>query len=142
MNVGKILAKTAGIAGLTLIGIDAHNAGKMQAMSTQNSIKASSLEDSYVNTMTQDSPSSVVSGYKKFLFRLNTDEVITDFFTGIGGYFKGACSMLIQNVLPLGLALGSFAKKGIIGKGSALGLLAYGLVYGIQNSGFTDSKKL
>src|SRR5574344_495080 len=142
INVGKILARTAGVTGLALIGYDSHNAGKLQAQATQGSIKADSLADSYVNTMGQDTPSTLTTRYKKWLFNINTDETMTDFFTGIAGYFKGVFNMAAQNVIPLALACGTFFKSGIIAKGSAIGLLGYGLLYAIQNAGLTDSKKL
>jgi hypothetical protein len=141
MNVGKVIAKTAGLAGLAMISYDAHTEGKRQSSVSQYSSKADSLADSYYNTMQQDTPSTIVSKYKKWLFNMNTDETISGFFTGIGGYFKGFFNMAAQNVVPLALSLGTLAKSSLIAKGSALGLLGYALIYGIQNSGFSSEGK-
>ncbi|MBP7211692.1 hypothetical protein KBA27_02550 [bacterium] len=142
MNIGNVLAKTAGVATLGIIAYDAHHNGKHQSMVTQESYKASSLTDSYLNTMEQESPSIVVSKYKKGLFNVNSDENVTGFFTGIAGYTKGFVKMLAKDVVPLCLALGTFAKPGVISKGSAFGLLGYGIICGIQNSGLTNPKRL
>lgn len=132
MSVGNILAKTAGVIGLGLIGYDSHVAGTIRSRSFEKEHKAASLEHHLMSDQKQESASTIRGHLKKGLFRYQMDEEFSGFFTGIVGYFKGVNSMLIRNVIPLVLAAGTFAGKngirGGISKCSAVGLAAYGLV--------------
>lgn len=132
MSVGNILAKTAGGLGLALIGYDAHIAGKIRSSSYEKEHKAHSLEHHLLADQKQESASTIRGEMKKGILRYHMDENFSGFFTGVVGYFKGLNSMLIRNVIPLTLAIGTFVgSKGIrggISKCSGIGLAAYGLV--------------
>lgn len=133
IQISNILAKTTGLVGLGLVAYDSHYAGKIQASRTERDIKTDSLEKHYMDDMKLDSPSVVQNSIKKRMLEFHEDEGFTGFFTNIAGYVKGFGSMLITNVIPLGLAAGTFiGKKGgrnLISKFSAVGLAAYGGIY-------------
>lgn len=136
MGVGNILAKTAGGVAIALIGYDAHIAGKIRGSSYEKECKAESLQHHFLADQKQESPSTIRSEMKKGILRYHMDEGFSGFFTGIAGYFKGLTSMLVRNVVPLTLAVGTFAgSKGFWGgvsKCSGVGLAAYGLITAAQ----------
>lgn len=129
INIPNILTKTVGAAGLGLAVYDSHSAGKIQAESHQKEVKAGITANSYMDTLTLDSPSVVKSKLKNKYFRMRMDENITEFFTGIAGYLKGFGKMLVDNVVPLALSAGTLVKNKIVSRASVVGLLAYGGIY-------------
>lgn len=129
MNAANFLTKAVGVTGLGLIAYDSHNAGKIESSSYQKHVKANGLTNTYMDTLTLDSPSIVKSKIKNKYMHLRMDENISDFFTGIGGYVKGLSSMLVSNVVPLALSVGAVVKNKVVSKASAIGLLAYGGIY-------------
>lgn len=134
MNVTNILTKTLGYGALALIAYDSHTLGKIEASSLPQHIKAEELSNSYMHNLSQGTPSVVQSKLKETIFKLRVNENISSFFTGIYGYAKGFGKMLINNVLPLALAVGTVCTKGIFSKVFGAGLLAYGGIYLIQNA--------
>lgn len=132
-KVTNVLAKTAGVVGLGLVLIDAHTAGKIEAPKNEKNIKTEALTEHYLNDMSLDSPSVVKSAVKKKIFNFYADEHFTDFFTNAGGYINGFSSMLVKNVVPLGLSIGTLlAPKGIITKLFGAGLVVYGGIFLLQ----------
>jgi len=130
INVGNILAKTAGGAALLLVGIDSHMAGKRAASQTEKNHKANGLSERYLDDMKLDSPSVVKQHVKKGLFNYFLDENLSGFFTSIGGYAKGFSKMMVGNVIPLALSAGAiFGGKNWFSKGCGLGLVAYGGIF-------------
>lgn len=135
-KVTNVLAKTAGVAGLGLVLLDAHTAGKIEASKNEKNIKTEALTEHYLNDMSLDSPSVVKSAVKKKIFNFYADEHFTDFFTNTGGYISGFSSMLVKNVVPFGLAIGALfapkGPKGIITKLFGAGLVVYGGIFLLQ----------
>lgn len=128
------LTKAVGVAGLGLIAYDAHYAGKMEAPVYEKNHKAESLADRYIDDTKLESPSVIQSAVKKRLFQYNMDENLTGFFTSTAGYLKGFTSMLVGNVVPLGLSVGTFLGKGTFSKLCGAGLIAYGGIFLLQEA--------
>lgn len=131
-GVVNFLTKSVGVATLGLVAYDAHVAGKIEAPKYEKNHKAESLEEHYFNDMKLDSPSIVKSAVKKEIFKHHVDENLSGFFTSGIGYFNGAFSMLARDFIPLGLAAGTIATKGIFSKFCGAGLLAYGGIFLLQ----------
>lgn len=131
-DIPNIITKGVGIAGLGLVLCDSHFAGKIEASSFPKAQKAQSLMTSHKQYLELDSPSIVKQKVKKGIFDYKTDENISVFFNGIAGYFKGFSNMLVTNVVPLALATGTVATKGIVSKTFGVGLLAYGGIFLMQ----------
>ncbi|MPN51972.1 hypothetical protein SDC9_199624 [bioreactor metagenome] len=126
LNVGNILIKSVGAAGLGLIAYDSHAAGKINSASYQKQVKAGGLTNAYMDTLTLNSPSVVQSKIKDKYFKFRMYENVSDFFTGIAGYAKGFGSMVANNVVPLALSAATLMTKGTVSKVFGAGLLAYG----------------
>lgn len=129
MNIkfADILAKTAGIAGLGYVAYDSHLTAKIESGKMQKDIKSDSIENHYLNDMKSDNSSILQSTIKRRITDFYMDENISSPFTRVGGYIKGFSSMLVNNVVPLGLSVGAIiAPKGIVSRMFGVGLLAYG----------------
>lgn len=125
-NVGKYLIKGVGAVGLGLVLYDAHTLGKIESASYSKNRAAINSVGPYTNTLSQDNGSIIQSRVKKRASNFMMDENITRFFNGAIGYFKGVGTMLVDHVVPLGLALGTLLTKGKTSKVFGFGLLAYG----------------
>lgn len=156
MSVTGIIAKSAGIVGLGLIGYDAHKYAKEESSATQKTLKADGLADSYVNTLTLDTPSTVKSKVKNGIFHMHLEENMSDFFNGISGYGKGFFSTLVSYAIPLTLSLGTLmgswknlqnptiaqSAKKLVSKACGAGLIAYGAISLLRISGLTKPSEL
>lgn len=129
MGLFDVLAKPLGVIGLGLVGYDCHVTGAIRSSVNAKEIKTNSLEKQYMEELSMASPSSVRRNVKRGLFRFNADENISPFFNGLSGYIKGFGSMLVHNIIPLGLAAGALLTKKPISKFFGIGLLAYGGVF-------------
>lgn len=129
MGVVNVLAKTAGVIGLGLIGYDSHRAGEIESRAYAKNIKAGALSERFVDDMKLDSPSTVKSEVKKGLFNYGLDENLSGFFTGIGGYLKGFTTMAVSNIVPAALSLGAVLTKGLASRLCGAGLVAYGGIF-------------
>lgn len=134
ISTATILAKSAGIAALGLVAYDSHIAGKIYSGSHEKNHKAESITERYLDDLKLDSTSTVKSGIKKELFKYNTDENLTGFFSSINGYVKGFASMLVSNVVPFTMAVGTLLTKGFVSKLCGLGLAAYGGIFLLQEA--------
>lgn len=132
MNVSNVLTKTVGVIGLGLIAVDSHAAGTKKAVATEKEHKAGSLSKRYLEDAKLDSPSIVKTHAKKSIFKYFVDENLSGFFVAIGGYMKGFGDMLVNNVIPFGLAVGTLLTKKAVSKCFGAGLLAYGGIFLIQ----------
>lgn len=133
-TASNIITRAVGAAGLILVGIDAHNMGKMESSKNRNNIKAAGLSERYLDDMKMESPSVVDNAVKKRIFKYAVDENFTGFFTSVAGYTKGFGSMLVNDVIPLGLAAGTvLMPKGFLSKSFGVGLLAYGVIHVLQD---------
>lgn len=135
-NVSNILIKGIGAAGLGLILYDAHTLGKIESFSTQKKHGSNLASRAIENTISQNSPSLLESKVRKGASNVIMDEGITDFFNAIGGYVKGFATMLVDHVIPLGLALGTVLtpKNSKAAKGFGIGLLAYGAIFLLRDA--------
>ncbi len=133
VDFANLITRTIGFAGLGAILYDSHGAGKYASVMQEKNHKSEMMQKDFFNSMSLDSPSHVKAATKKRIFQFFADENFTGFFTTITGYCKGFSSMLVNNVIPLGLALGTvLAPKGIISKCFGAGLLAYGGIFLLQ----------
>lgn len=124
----KYLAKATGIAALGVIGYDSHIVGKLQSDVYAKNKDAKACLRTVDNTRYLTDPSMTVSNLKDGVNRMELDNNFRHFVNSGIGYFKGFGSMLISNVIPLGLGLGALFAKGKWAKGSAIGLGAYGVI--------------
>lgn len=130
IKFADVLAKTAGIAGLAYVAYDSHKAARVEATKVQKDMKSESIEDHYLSDMKLDSPSVVKSNIKKRITEFSLDENISSPFTAAAGYVKGFSSMLVNNVVPLGLSAGALiAPKGILSRLFGIGLVVYGGIF-------------
>lgn len=135
-NYGKYLAKAAGTVALGLIGYDAHNIGKLQSDVCAQSRDANVCMDLYENSQRLDTPSTIKGKMKEKVFKYELGSNILGFFNSGIGYFSGFGSMLVNNVVPLGLGLTALiAKNKKLACGSGIGLALYG-AYSFIKDGF------
>lgn len=132
-KVLNVLTKTVGATGLGLVLYDAHTAGKLHGSMHEKNSKASSLTHHAQEDLMLDSPSIVQAKLKEKVFHYHLDENFMGFFHTIGGYMSGATSMMVNQVVPFALSIGTLATKGIASKLFGAGLLAYGGIYIAQH---------
>lgn len=124
-NFGKYLCKGVGLAALGSVFYDSHVIGKLQADVYSKSKDADACMETFNNTQYLSSQSMTTSNAKKMVHNLEVESNMRHFFNSAIGYFKGFGSMLINNVVPLGLGIGAlFGKKGWRAA-SAIGLGIY-----------------
>lgn len=141
-GVLNFLTKSLGAATIGLIAYDAHNAGKIQAPMYRKNYKADQMANLYLHDRKLSSPSVVEDAAKKRIFKYFLDERLTSVFTSAIGYVKGAASIVINNVIPFGLACGTFVGKGAFSKLCGAGILAYGGLFLFQEfTGFGSWSK-
>lgn len=129
MSISNVLTKTVGVIGLSMVAYDSHVAGKIKAVSHEKNHKATSLAGRFLDDTKLDSPSVVKEHAKKSIFRYFLDENLSGFFASIAGYAKGFSDMLVTNVIPFGLSVGTVLTKGVTSKCFGAGLLAYGGIF-------------
>lgn len=124
-NFTKYLAKGVGATALGILAYDSHIVGKLQSDVYSKSRDADACMDAFSNSQYLTSPSATMSKLKKGVFNFETENNFRHFVNSAIGYFKGFGSMLVDNVVPLGLGLGALCGKGKWAKGSAIGLGIY-----------------
>ena len=124
-NVIKYLPKVAGATALGVCAYDAHIIGKIQSDVYAKSKDADACMETFSNTQYLSSPSMTTSKMKDSVHDFETDSNLRHFINSGIGYFKGFGSMLINDVVPVGLGLGALFGKGKWSKGSAIGLGIY-----------------
>ena len=124
-NFSKYLIKGAGVATLGVLGYDAHVVGKLQSDVYSKTRDAEACISAYSNSQYLTSPSITTSNLKKGVFNLEVENNFRHFVNSGIGYFKGFGTMLIDNVVPLGLGVGALFGKGNWAKGSGIGLGIY-----------------
>ena len=129
MNVSNVIAKTVGGIGLGLVVIDAHAAGKHEAGVREKEHKANDLTTRFLDDTKLESNSAVKAHAKRSIFRYFVDENISGFFAAMTGYAKGFSDMLVSNVVPFGLAVGTLLTHKTVSKCFGAGLLAYGGIF-------------
>ena len=127
-NFTKYLAKGVGVAALGVVAYDSHVVGKLQADVYAKSGDANAGIKAFDNTQYLSSPSVTTTKLKNEVFKFELDSNIRSFVNSAIGYIKGFGTMLIDNVVPLGLGLGALLGKGKWSKGSAIGLGVYSVI--------------
>lgn len=125
-NIVKYLPKAVGVGALGVVAYDAHIVGKLQADMYAKSKDADACMDTFSNTQYLSTPSATMSKMKNGVHQFEMDSNYRHFINSAIGYFKGFGSMVTDNVVPFGLGLGALLGKGILAKGSAIGLGIYG----------------
>ena len=126
-NFTKYLTKGVGAAALGVVAYDSHIVGKIQADVYSKVKDADACAESFNNTQYLTSPSMTMSKLKDGVNKFELDNNFRHFANSAIGYFKGFGSMLIDDVVPLGLGLGALLTKGWKSKGCAIGLGVYGV---------------
>ncbi|MDD3236486.1 MAG: hypothetical protein PHV37_00130 [Candidatus Gastranaerophilales bacterium] len=137
MGKYSIISKGIGAAAAGMMLYDAGRAGVVNSAKTQKCYTADRLPDQYINSMRMNDNSAIGNKLKKGLFKWQMDDNIGEFFSSIGGFFSGAGTSLVSNVIPAALATGAIMFKKA-GKFCGLGLLACGakyLLYDVLNVG-------
>lgn len=147
MNTAKVVnyvTKGVGVVGALAVLYDAHTLGKIQSSTHQKKVSANIGARAVENTLTQSNPSIIQSKIKKGTSNFLMEERLSGFFTGIGGYLRGFGKMLVNDVVPLGLAVGTLAfKNATASRVCGAGLLAYGLAFVLRDVfGFLKPKEL
>lgn len=124
-NFGKYLIKGTGLAALGIIAYDSHIVGNLQADVYSKSADANACIKRFENTQYLSTPSLTTEKLKRHVFNMETEGNTRNFFNSAIGYFKGFASMLVSNVIPLGMGIGALFGKGKWAKYSAIGLGIY-----------------
>lgn len=132
-NPGTYLIKGVGAAALGLMAYDSHVAGRIEADSYQKKKNAGASLNAYENTTRLAKPSAIQASLKKTLFNFEQDNNFRGFINSGIGYLKGFGSMLVSNIIPLGLGVATAVTKGLPQKICAGALGAYGLVTFMQD---------
>ena len=132
-SLTTLLIKAGGIVGVGAVLVDAHSSARVHGDMSEKRGKTDSLTASYLNNQRADSPSVIKDGLKKRMFRFEADENVSGIFSQIKGYVSGFASMVVDDIIPLGLSLGAVVcPKGLASKGFGIGLLAYGGLFVAQ----------
>ena len=132
-NAGKYLKKGVGLAALGLVAYESHYIGKIQAdrYATEKDVKAAAY---YLNnTMYNPDISPIRQGIKDAAYDFEMDQGWRRFFNLGIGYIKGFGSMLVSNVIPLGLGIATLFTKGKASTISAIALGIYAAGSAIKN---------
>lgn len=132
-NAGKYLKKGMGLAALGLVGYESHYIGKIQADRYATERDALATSRYLNNTMYNNDLSPVRQGIKQTAYEWELDQGWRRFFNLGIGYIKGFGSMLVNNVIPLGLGLATLLTKGKASTISAIALGVYALGSAIKN---------
>lgn len=127
-TIVKYGPKALGIGALGVIGYDAHVIGKIQSDTYSKTKDADAMAAAYNNTRVLAGPSQTTAKLKDSVYKLEADNNLRHFINSGIGYIRGFGSMLIDGAVPLTLGLGGLLGKGIIAKGSAIGLGIYAVV--------------
>lgn len=133
-STSSIITKGLGIAALCIVGSDSHNLGKMQADMYASKKDADAAADYFNNSQYMSDMRKSTESIKDAAYRMELDQTYKRFFNEGIGYIKGFTSMLINNVVPLGLGIGAVFGGKIGSKISAAGIAAYGIYRIIRNA--------
>lgn len=116
------------IAGAAVAGVVLYNANDAGIKHSAESIKingAERLTDEYFKSRRMEDRSITTSKLKDSLFRDNADWSLPDKINGLTGYFSGAFTQAVYDVIPAVLATGALvSKKYAKYFGAGLGLYA------------------
>ena len=122
-STSSIVTKGLGLAALGVVLKDSHYLGKVQA-------------DLYASKKDADSATYFLNNSMYLSDMRKSSEAIKDTADTMGiGYIKGFFSMLVSNVIPLGLGIGAVFGGKAASKMSAVGIAAYA-IYRVIRSAF------
>ncbi len=143
INYGKYISRGVGAAALYLVARDAHVYGKIKADEHMKTKNADAALYYLNNTQTINKPSMTQIQLKDAVYKYELDNNIRGFINSGVGYFKGLGSMLVSDVVTLGLGIGALFAKGRalpLAKTSAIGLAGIG-IYSLIKDGFGIGKQ-
>ena len=132
-SASKVITKGAGLAALGIVLNDSHYLGKMQSDLYSSEKDARSTAYYLNNSMYLSDMSKFSEKIKNWSYTTELDQTYKRFFNEPIGYIKGFVSMLVQNVIPLGLSMGALFGGKITSKASAIGLGIYGVYKFVKN---------
>lgn len=132
-NAGKYIKKGVGIAALGLVGYESHYIGKIQADRYATEKDALATSRYLNNTLYNNDLSPVKQKVKNAGYEYELDQGWRRFFNLGIGYIKGFGSMLVNNVIPLGLGIATVFAKGKASTVSAIALGIYAVGSAIKN---------
>ena len=136
INAGNFIVrnipKAIGIGALGIIGSDAHFIAKYEADTYATAKDADATMYYLHNSMISDSLSKTEGAIKDAAYHMELDQSWRRFFNLGIGYTKSFTSMLVSNVVPLGLGITAILTKGMPSKIAAGATVLYGLAKGIK----------
>ena len=128
MDYLKLASRIAGATAAGMVLYNAHNAGIKRSAENIKIRSSERLTDEYIKSRRMEDRSIITSKLKDRLFRDNADWNLPDKINGTTGYFGGALTQAIYDVIPAVLATGALVSKKypkVFGAGLAL----YGIKY-------------
>lgn len=110
--IGKYAVKAAGAAGIGLLAYDAHKRGVRHGEMNKNKKDFEALDYYYENSRNLPTGSHVNMKLKDKLFKWELDNNLRGFVNKGLGYVSGFCSMIVEDLLPIGLAATAMLVKG------------------------------
>ena len=129
----KLITKGLGLAALGMVAYDSHYVGKLQSDLYASEKDAASTAYYFNNSRYVTDMRKSTEAIKNASYTMELDQTYKRFFNEGIGYIKGFASMLVNNVIPLGLGLGALFGGKVASKGSAIGLAVYGAYKFIKN---------
>ena len=134
--------KTAGAAGIGVVLIDAHKAGRHRANVKANKANADAADYWLENSRNMSQPSYINAKLKDKLFKLETRNNLRGFLSAGVGYLQGFAGSLVNDIVPIGISIAALATKSKIGQyvsGGALALYsAYAFTKNVLGIGVSD----
>ena len=140
VSVGKIITKTAGVAGLGLALYDASMCAKLSGRHGAIKNQADYLEKAYYNSRTIDNISANSNRIRQKTFDLETWNPLPSFFGKIKGGIKGFFYSLAVNMPLVVASCFAVASKGVMSTVGAIGI-GLGLIYNVARNGFGFGKE-
>lgn len=110
--VGKYAIKAAGAAGLGLLAYDAHKRGVRYGVINKNKKDFDALDYYYENSRNLPTGSHVNMKLKDKLFKWELRNDLRGFVNKGLGYVSGFCSMVVEDLVPIGLSAAALFMKG------------------------------
>lgn len=132
-NPSKLITGAIGLTGLGFVTYDAHNLGKIQSDLYASERDAKWTQYFLNNDMYVSKMSRTEENIRDWAFQTDLGQGIRRVINAPIGYTKGFFSMLVSHVVPLALSIGAIFGKGAVSKGSAIGVVAYGIYKVIKN---------
>jgi len=138
-TLGRIVCKTAGIAGMSAVLYDAYSVGSANTKRYSQKIEADHFEKVHAETRTLENESRVGQALQGKVAKFRSNNPLVSLYGKIAGFASGFFSSLGDNLIPTAFASLALAGKGFWAKAGAWGLAASG-VYIIAKEGFGFGK--